>query len=252
MIRAVADPAQKQRFLRCVRAYPALGALLGQDLALWADNPGAPVRLFVLPGGALVIEGKNAWLCGGTGTTEGWEELRDFLRFVGVERLRGTAPTQGWAVEQPIYCYGLAPGEQLPLPAQPDGTRLDRRLAVGEAADFLFDGDPARRNDFYAATCPAAARGLARLWALRDAPSGRLLCTVGAYAMQAGEAYMAMGQTLPERRGQGLGGWLIAGMANELAAEGWQVTFLCKEKRRHFYETLGFHCLRNYYQYKID
>ena len=35
------------------------------------------------------------------------------------------------------------------------------------------------------------------------------MSTVGAYAMANGEAYMAMGETLPELRGRGIGGWLI-------------------------------------------
>ena len=46
------------------------------------------------------------------------------------------------------------------------------------------------------------------------------MSTVGAYAMANGEAYMAMGETLPELRGRGIGGWLIPYLANELAGGG--------------------------------
>lgn len=251
MIQAVRTPAQKRHFQRCIQGYPALRTLLGQDLVLWADNPGAPVKLFVLAGGALAVEGRNAWLCGRPAPPDGWEELRSFLRFVEVERLRTAAPAPAdWPKETAICCFALPARGSLPLPPSPGGVVLDRCLPVGAAADFLFGEKTPRRDDFYAATCPAAARGLARLWAARQA-DGKILCTVGAYAMQGGEAYMAMGQTLPERRGQGIGGWLIVSLANALAAEGWQVTFLCKPKRRRFYERLGFSCTREYYQYII-
>lgn len=249
MISAAAAPAQKRDVRRRIAPFPALRAMLGQDLALWDGNPGAPVRFFVLDGAALALYGENAWLCGSPVSPEAWEELRDFLRFVGVRRLRCTAAAPaGWQEETSLCCCALPQKRPLPLATPPAGTRLDRQPPVGEVADFLFAEDRTRRDDFYAATCPALARGLARLWALRG-PAGEMLSTVGAYALWEGEAYMAMGQTLAGQRGRGLGGWLIPALANELAAEGWQPTFLCKPKRRRFYERLGFLCKGEYKQY---
>ena len=252
MIRAAGTEAQKQQIRRCIRPYPALRTMLGQDLALWGDNPGAPVRFFALDGAALALYGKNAWLCGCPAPPDGWQELYSFLRFAGVERLRTVEPAPAaWPGEMPILCYGLQPGSRLSLPPQPTQARLDRQPPVGEIAGFLFAEAPARRDDFYAATCPAVARGLARLWALRDG-SGQILTAVGACALHEGGAYMAMGQTRPADRGRGLGGWLIPALANALAAEGRQVTLLCKPNRMHFYERLGFDRQAEYKQYKID
>lgn len=71
------------------------------------------------------------------------------------------------------------------------------------------------------------------------------------YAMANGEAYMAMGETLPELRGRGIGGWLIPYLANELAGEGWTVTFLCAAERCRFYERLGFVLQKQYVKYKL-
>ena len=74
----------------------------------------------------------------------------------------------------------------------------------------------------------------------------------GAYAMVDGEAYLATGETVPERRGCGIGGWLIASAANALAAEGWRVTLLCEENRRRFYTRLGFAPAGAYPRYRLD
>ena len=51
---------------------------------------------------------------------------------------------------------------------------------------------------------------------------------------------MSAGETVPELRGQGLGGWLIISLANELAKQGWNVSLLCVQERCHFYRRLGF------------
>ena len=93
MISAVTTPTQKAAFLSAIRGRPYFHALLGRDLALWADNPGAPTRLFVLPGGALTISGRSAQLCG---VPEDEEELAAFLRFAGVERVTCSDPMPGW------------------------------------------------------------------------------------------------------------------------------------------------------------
>ena len=50
---------------------------------------------------------------------------------------------------------------------------------------------------------------------------------------------MAAGVTAPEWRGRGLAGWLIASLANELAAEK-DACFLCLPHLRGFYQRLGF------------
>ena len=44
MIQAVTTPAHKQAFATAIQGAPYFRAVMGRDLALWADNPGAPVR----------------------------------------------------------------------------------------------------------------------------------------------------------------------------------------------------------------
>lgn len=75
MIQAVTTPAHKQAFATAIQGAPYFRAVMGRDLALWADNPGAPVRLFTLPGAALTLNGSTAQLCG---TPQDWEELLSF------------------------------------------------------------------------------------------------------------------------------------------------------------------------------
>ena len=70
------------------------------------------------------------------------------------------------------------------------------------------------------------------VWALQQ--GGQTLCTVGAYAVANGQAYMACGQTAEPLRGKGIGGRLIVQMANALVAEGKHPVFLCAPERVHF------------------
>ena len=84
MIQAVATPAHKQAFATAIQGAPYFRAVMGRDLALWEDNPGAPVRLFTMPGAALTLNGSTAQLCG---TPQDWEELLSFLQFAGIAHL---------------------------------------------------------------------------------------------------------------------------------------------------------------------
>ena len=88
-IRALAGPAGRQAFAAAIRGKPFFGALMGRDLRLWADNPGAPTRLYWLPDAALAISGRSAQLCG---AVQNWEELVLFLQFAGVEKLTADRP----------------------------------------------------------------------------------------------------------------------------------------------------------------
>ena len=238
-IREVSTAADRAAFAAAVAGKPFFGALFGRDLALWAGNAGAPTKLYTLPDAALAISGRSAQLCG---AVQNWEELVLFLQFAGVEKLTADRPAPLPPL-QTLHLYGLAVGQSLPLVSKepPAGLRLQTAPAIGPVADLLFPepARAARRDAFYSETCTAVAHGLARVWAL-ETPEGALVSTVGAYAMAGGEAYMACGETIPTRRGQGIGGWLIPALANALAAEGWQVRFLCADNRRPFYERHGF------------
>ena len=112
---------------------------------------------------------------------------------------------------------------------------------------MLFPDRPGKRDDFYSELCSKRSRGLARVWTLER--EGEIVCTVGAYALADGQAYMACGATAEALRGRGIGGRLIVGMAHALSAEGWMPVFLCSPERVHFYTRLGFERLGEYARY---
>ena len=85
-------------------------------------------------------------------------------------------------------------------------------------------------------------------WTLEQGSA--VVCTVGAYALCNGQAYMACGQTAEALRGQRVGGRLIVQMANALSAQGDQPVFLCSPERVHFYTQLGFHPLGTLARYE--
>ena len=134
----------------------------------------------------------------------------------------------------------LRRGEQLPLPAQTeaqkalwDSLTFVEDPASGPVAENLFPDRPARRDDFYSELCTKRSRGKALVWTLEQ--GGNIVCTVGAYALCNGQAYMACGQTAEALRGQRVGGRLIVQMANALSAQGNQPVFLCSPERVHFF-----------------
>ena len=102
---------------------------------------------------------------------------------------------------------------------------------------LVFAESDAEADEFYSTACTALAHGYGTCRAVLD--NGKPVCTVGCYEQSTREAYMAAGVTAPEWRGRGLAGWLIASLANELAAEK-DVCFLCMPHLRGFYQRLGF------------
>lgn len=158
-----------------------------------------------------------------------------------------------WVRAKTHTVFGLAAGRALPLPPVQEelwaALRWEKSPPAGPVADALFAHQgQARRDDFYSELCTKRSRGQARVWALYQGES--LVCTVGAYALWNGQAYMACGQTDAALRGRGIGGRLIVQMANTLAAEGWQPVFLCSPERVPFYTRLGFTRLGEYARYE--
>ena len=236
MIRAVQTAADKAAYARCAGTVPALHAMLGRDLALWADNPGAPVRLFCVTA-AIDLYGRTALLAGTVGESEK-EELAAFLRFAGVEKLRTPAVLPGWPQREALYGYEWAQGPIQPLPL-PAGTVLESDPPVAELAALLFPAGAALRDAYYVTTCAARSHGLARQWLLRGA-GGEPLSTVSAGAIFDGEAYLEMGYTLPAARRRGYFAPLITQVATELAGQGHRVTLDCAAALCPLYERLGF------------
>lgn len=244
MIRAVQSAADKAAFARCAEPWPALHAVLGRDLALWADNPGAPVKLFYLTdaGGivtaALDLYGRTALQAGTVGESEA-EELAAFLRFAGVEKLRTPAALPArpeWQPREPLYAYAWRQGPVRPLPV---GTALETDPSVAELAALFFPENAARRDAYYVTACAARSHGLAKQWLLRGA-AGEPLSTVSAGAIFDGEVYLEMGYTVPAARRRGCFAPLITRAAAELAGAGYRVTLDCAEALCPLYEKLGF------------
>lgn len=237
MIAQLTDESRYARFLEACEGKPYFGCVMPLHARLFAKNQ--PCRFFAGPGLALELRGRTAEL---TGTCD-VEELASFLRLCGVGALLtdGAAPA-GWRLQRVHHRFVLEAGGALPLPPADEalwaGLSLDRAPKAGRIAEWLFPDRPQRRDDFYSELCTKRNHGAAQVWALEQ--SGRIVCTVGAYALYGGEAYMACGQTDEALRGRGVGGRLIVQLANELAAQGWCVSFLCADERVPFYTRLGF------------
>ena len=249
MIAQVKTPRQRQRFFNACREKLCLGATMPLALSLFGKSQ--PGRFFAGPTLALDVGGSTAWLAGHANP----DELVGFLNFCGCEAVvldeAGCPPPTGWKRAKTLSVFGLPPGRQLPLPeadaALWQSLEKNTEPAAGKTAEMLFSDRPGRRDDFYSELCSKRSRGLARVWALER--EGEIVCTVGAYALAEGQAYMACGETAEALRGRGIGGRLIVGMANALSAEGWMPVFLCSPERVHFYTRLGFEKLGEYARY---
>ena len=249
MIAQVNTKERRARFANACRGKPVLGATLPLDLALFGKSQ--PWRFYAGPTLALELSGSMAWLAGHANP----EELASFLAFCGCENAildeAECPPPNGWQKAEMLTVFGLAPGRTLPLPAADEALwgqlAFDREPPAMAVARALYPADTARQEDFYSELCSKRTRGKALVWALQQ--GSEMVCTVGAYALANGQAYMACGQTARPLRGKGIGGRLIVRMANELATEGYRPVFLCSPERVHFYTRLGFAKLGEYAKY---
>ena len=249
MIAQVKTPRQRQRFLNACREKLCLGATMPLALSLFGKSQ--PGRFFAGPTLALDVGGSTAWLAGHANP----DELAGFLNFCGCEAVvldeAGCPPPTGWKRAKTLSVFGLPLGRQLPLPEADaslwQSLEKNTEPAAGKTAEMLFPDRPGKRDDFYSELCSKRSRGLAHVWTLER--EGEIVCTVGAYALADGQAYMACGETAEALRGRGIGGRLIVGMANALSAEGWMPVFLCSPERVHFYTRLGFERLGEYARY---
>ena len=249
MIAQVKTSRQRQRFFNACRGKLCLGATMPLALSLFGKS--RPGRFFAGPTLALDVGGSTAWLAGHANP----DELAGFLNFCGCEAVvldgAGCPPPTGWKRAKTLSVFGLPPGRQLSLPeadaALWQSLEKNTEPVAGKTAEMLFPDRPGKRDDFYSELCSKRSRGLARVWTLER--EGEIVCTVGAYALADGQAYMACGETAEALRGRGIGGRLIVGMANALSAEGWMPVFLCSPERVHFYTRLGFERLGEYARY---
>ena len=213
MIRQATTPRAKLRFYNACRGKLCLGATM--PLALELLGKSQPGRFFAGPTLALDIGGSTAWMAGHANP----EELAGFLTFCGCGAVvldeAEAAPPAGWTRARSHTIFGLTPGRQLPEPEADEALwaslTFDRDPLARPVAEALFPARPARRDDFYSELCTKRSRGRARVWALWQGET--LACTVGAYALANGQAYMACGETAEPLRGRGIGGRLIVRLA---------------------------------------
>ena len=250
MIAQVTNERQKRRFLNACRGTLCFGTKMPLSLELFGKSQSG----WFFAGSTLAVElsGSTAWIAGHANP----DELASFLAFCGcsaavLDDAKGPPPT-GWTRVKTHSVFGLQPGPQLPLPAADEtlwqSLTLEENPPAYPVAEFLFPDRPARRDDFYSELCTKRSRKKAQVWTLSRA--GEIVCTVGAYAIANGQAYMACGETVESLRGRGIGGRLIVQMANALSAEGYQPVFLCSPERVHFYTRLGFAKLGEYARYE--
>ena len=251
MIAQVNTKQRRIRFENACRGRWVLGAMLPLDFAIFGKSQ--PWRFYAGPTLALELNGSTAWAAGHANP----EELAGFLAFCGCESIildeAECPPPAGWCRAETLTVFGLAPGKVLPLPAVDEALwaqlTLDREPSAMDVARALYPADTTRQEDFYSELCSKRTRGKALAWVLRQ--GSETVCTVGTYALAAGQAYMACGQTAEALRGKGIGGRLIVQMANELAAEGQRPVFLCAPERVRFYTRLGFEKLGEYARYTL-
>ena len=256
MIAAVATAAQRAEFLRRLAARPFFAATMGTHLALFGEKTGCGWGFYLLPGGAaLATMGTAASLCGLLPGAQDAAELAAFLAFMGVDKVSCERPVltgqPGWGRPKALYRRTLPGGAALPLPPRPavlDGLILDRAPAMRPVSRLLFPDHPGEQDQFYSVACTSIAHGIGCCRALRQ--GDEVVSTVGCYERAPREAYLAAGVTEAARRGHGIGGWLIAETANELAAGGAAVTLLCEQERCRFYDRLGFPRSGLVWQYK--
>lgn len=250
MIAQVTNERQKRRFLNACRGKLCFAAKMPLSLELFGKSQSG--WFFAGPTLAVELSGSTAWMAGHANP----DELASFLEFCDchamvLDEKEGPPPT-GWKRARTHSVFGLMPGQQLPLPPADEtlwqSLTLDENPPAYPVAEFLFSDRPSRRDDFYSELCTKRSRGRAKVWTLNR--EGKLICTVGAYAIANGQAYMACGETVESLRGKGIGGRLIVQMANELSAEGYQPVFLCSPERVHFYTKLGFAKLGEYARYE--
>lgn len=232
MIAQVTNETYAQWYQKACAGKPYFGCVLPVQLELFGKASGC---YFAGEEIAIDANGKKAIA---TGTTDP-EELASFLAFLDKHELLtdGTVP-KGWHEKEQLHLFTLEAGNYLPLPPRPEALALNEMPSPFQVAQFLFDAQPERRDDFYSELCTKRNHNKAIVWTLER--EGKIISTAGAYALQNGQAYLACAETVAQLRGQGIGGWLIASMANMLSAQGWRVELLAKQERVHLYNRLGF------------
>jgi len=160
-----------------------------------------------------------------------WEELTGFLRMQPWKQLHCNANI---AKKLPYPIEWTSILVKLTAPLSPDPRPLTPASDPGKVYDILACCFPdiKNRNDWMADLALRWRRGTARSWVIENA------CTASALAITENYAFLGALGTLPEARGKGLAGKLLARIAMELG--GRKIWLSCREELRGFYESIGF------------
>lgn len=244
MIARVTTPADRDRFARALQGALCLEPQLGAALDLFWKNPGGGWQFYTSgEGGALALQGP---LATALGPFDG-EELDSFLTFLGAETLLTPGPPPpGWEEGETLTAFRGTPRDPGPCP---EGFRLVEDPSLGELSRLVM-GENTReeQENFYVQACIRKNHGKGTFRALADS-DGALAAGLGA-TTHSGWAYLAQGYVLPRYRGHGLGSWLIATLARELAARGEIPCLLCRPERKNLYRRMGMKGKMEYYLYK--
>ena len=242
MITQVTTQAQKEAFRERLRGKISLEPMMAVPLDLFWEKPGSGFGFYLTDTGALMVQGSLATLAGIADP----EELDSFLSFLGIHRLVGEMPPEGWEEDQTLTAFqGMGPLSR-PVPA---GTRLVKEPSLNRFAQLVLEGKSREEQEnFYAQVCIRANHGRGQFWALAG-EEGTLLSGVGAFAIEGEWAYLSQGYTRPDCRGRGLGGWLIAALGRDLANQGKTPCLLCLPNRKALYARLGMRKEKEYYLY---
>ena len=168
-----------------------------------------------------------------------WDELAAFLRMQPWRRLQCGAETaahlpfaEAWRSRVLRF---RSPGRE-PL----EGVEIIRAEDLRTVYDLLEHSFASVKNrDLWMADMALRwRRGTARSWLLLR--KGEALATASAIALTETFAYIGAVATLPEARGQGLAGELLARVAEQTQAAGREVVLSCLPELAGFYRGVGF------------
>lgn len=246
MICAVNSPRLARRFRQAVRKHdlPALQMAVNQQI--FGQLPGSGWQFYTSSQEdqpfALAVSGVMAQACGQCDL----QELGSFLHFLGVEQLawRGECPPGFHAA--PALCQLKVPLDHMPVPKTiPEGYTLQKQPSmllvtqlVAQAPELAAQGQKFI-DDFYARSCILRNHSGAEIWALADS-NGDLAATAGLYAIGKRQAFLSGVHTRYDRRGRGLGGWLIQTLAHHIAKQKIETVLWCQTELVPFYRKLGF------------
>ena len=161
-----------------------------------------------------------------------WEELAAFLHMQPWSRLQCSAEAAAmlpFAIEwrSMMLCFA-APKKEFSI----------EKITIADDPGMVFDIltrcglGVQNRNDWMADLALRWRRGTAQTWILGKA------CTGSAIAITEDYVFVGALGTLPEARGKGLAGRLLARIAGEMA--GREIWLSCREELQGFYESIGF------------